>query len=174
MKRNQEKIVPSNLPYKSKNGHSSIMGQSPYAQPNSFWLILTRQAQFSYTYSLHWLTQFTFAENSPGRALGLRYEFSAFKGNSARLAVCLLRSVKFVVSVFVPFQFRNRKLNFRWCRGTGCGWEWTATARSWRRRRPLCMTVRLGFGEQMLKEGPSFFSIFWIVFAWFTFLTLLF
>lgn len=126
------------------------------------------------------LTHFTdwLNSHSPKIPLGAPLDwdtnFSAFKGNSARLAVCLLRSVKFVVSVFVPFQFRNRKLNFRWCRGTGCGWEWTATARSWRRRRPLCMTVRLGFGEQMLKEGPSFFSIFWIVFAWFTFLTLLF
>jgi len=59
-------------------------------------------------------------------------------------------------------EFESWKWRFRWRRAAGCGSEWRATARSWRRRRLLCMTAKLGFGEPMLKEGSFFFFFyFW-------------
>lgn len=77
---------------------------------------------------------------------------SVFSSEGGCLSLLLICSLFLIIC-----EFEDWKWMFQWCRGAGCGSEWSATARSWRRRRLLCMTVKLGFGELMLKEGSFLF-----------------
>ena len=103
--------------------------------------------------------KFAFTDYSRRRALeSLNWDtifFSAFRRIHREWVFFTV--VNFCTLCFIIIAtWKIESKRFRWCRGTGCGWEWTVTARSWLRRRPLCMTVKLGFGELMLKEGSVF------------------